>query len=76
MKFRSNKKDELFKELEIFFKIQAIKDCIRLVELAEVWIENQRKECDENFILYIQMELCDKTLEDFIHEISEDENLM
>ncbi len=75
MKFSSNKKDELFRELEIFFKIQAIKDS-QLVELVEVWVENQQIDCDKNLKLYIQMELCDKTLEDIMDEIREDENLI
>ena len=47
-----------------------------VMKYYDLWLENDfNSQNGDNYILYIQMELCDKTLDDFIEEIKKDSNL-
>jgi serine/threonine protein kinase len=49
-----------------------------ILQLYDLWLENNEKtenESEESLTLYIQMELCDKTLEQFIKELQNDSKL-
>ena len=44
-----------------------------VMKYYDLWLENDFNSRD--YILYIQMELCDKSLNDFIEEMKKDSNL-
>jgi alpha-tubulin suppressor-like RCC1 family protein len=73
---------DLMRELEISLIIMRLRGN-RLVEYQNVWIEksfdsnsdSNEKVCDE-FTLYIQMKLCDKSLDELMGEVIEDSNIV
>jgi alpha-tubulin suppressor-like RCC1 family protein len=71
---------EILKSLENYYIIENLQN-IRIVKYFDAWLENeyfQEKESeiyDKSLIFYIQMELCDKNLNEIIEEIAKDSNL-
>jgi hypothetical protein len=76
MKFTIDEEKNLLKELENFFIADNLNYSIRnILELNELWLENNQtleSKSEKSLILYISMELCDKTLEEFIKELQND----
>jgi tRNA A-37 threonylcarbamoyl transferase component Bud32 len=68
IEFDKNKRDEVLKEQRSFFVVQRLKRQL-VVHHFFAWLEN---EINDSIVLYIRMELCDRTLEDVMDEIDED----
>ncbi len=74
MKFKIDKEKNLLKELENFFIVYNFRYySTNIIQLFDLWLENN--ESEESLTLYIQMELCDKTLEQFIKVLQNDSKL-
>jgi serine/threonine protein kinase len=77
IKFKNQKESEFSKELQSSSTVTKLSDK-RLVQYFDVWIE---KDLSDHFLglsavtLYIQMELCDKTLSNIMKELRKDSNL-
>jgi alpha-tubulin suppressor-like RCC1 family protein len=70
MRFTIDEEKNLLKELENFFISNNLDYSIRnILKLNELWLENNQtleNKSEKSLTLYMQMELCDKTLEEFI----------
>jgi alpha-tubulin suppressor-like RCC1 family protein len=79
-KLKPDNEYEIFKCLENFYVIENLQNS-RIVKYFDAWLENeffQEKELemyDKSLIFYVQMELCDETLDEIIKEIAKDSNL-
>ena len=73
LKLSNNLKDitMLSKELEHFAIIKGLKN-EKVVKYYDLWFEYGNYHNVKSLFIYIQMELCDKTLNDIIHEIEND----
>jgi serine/threonine protein kinase len=74
MKFTIDKEKDILKELQNFFIFHDFRN-YSLLKLDELWLEkNQtlKNKSEESLTLYIQMELCHKTLEEVIKELKND----
>jgi hypothetical protein len=68
IKFKDEFENELLKELQISSVVHKLND-ERVVNYFNFWIENSLI-ANKSLILYIEMELCDKTLTDIIDELN------
>jgi alpha-tubulin suppressor-like RCC1 family protein len=79
-KLKADKEYEILKSLENFYTIENLQNS-RILKYFDAWLENevfQEKESElynKSLILYIQMELCDKNLDEIIEEIANDSSL-
>jgi hypothetical protein len=74
IEFKSEDSPQLLKEVQIFYTIERTL-FLNAVESEDLWLENNCVSMNHNkngLILYIQMELCDTTLETVINQIRED----
>jgi serine/threonine protein kinase len=79
-KLNADNECEILTSFENFYTIANLQN-LRILKYFDAWLENevfQEKESevyDKSLILYIQMELCDKNLDEIIEEIANDSNL-
>jgi alpha-tubulin suppressor-like RCC1 family protein len=72
--FSIDKEESLLKELENFSTFYGSNET-NILELYDIWIENKDSTNSGKLTLYIEMELCDITLEEIIQEMKNDSNL-
>jgi alpha-tubulin suppressor-like RCC1 family protein len=79
MKFTIDNEDNILKELQNFFIVNNLNYSTRnILQLNGLWLENNQtldNKSEESLTLYMQMELCDKTLEEVIKELKNNSNL-
>jgi tRNA A-37 threonylcarbamoyl transferase component Bud32 len=68
IRFDKYKRDEILREQQSFFVVHRLKRQL-IVHHFFAWLEN---EINDSIVLYIRMELCDRTLEDAMGEIDKD----
>jgi alpha-tubulin suppressor-like RCC1 family protein len=78
IKFTSGKNNEILERIREFYAIKDLAST-RIVRYFDIWLENEfiheEEVYNKSLILYIQMELCDETLEKMITEITGNNNL-
>jgi hypothetical protein len=67
LKFSDNDKEDLLKELKIFFEVCKLHNK-RIANCYEAWLESQIK----SYTLFIKMDLCDENLEKVIDQMKKD----
>jgi serine/threonine protein kinase len=76
MKFTIDNEENLLKELQNFFIVNNLNYSTRnILQLNGLWLQNNQTleyKSEQSLTLYMQMELCDKTLEEFIKELQND----
>jgi len=75
MRLSQNIEQEFWKELRSCPVISELED-ENILKYYDIWLEKMENENKYSYILYIEMELCDKTLKDVITEIKSDSSLM
>jgi hypothetical protein len=69
LKFSIDKKEDLLKELKIFFEVRKFRNK-RIVRCYDAWLQSQMK----SYTLFIKMDLCDENLEKTIDQMDTDSN--